>query len=320
MAYASIPQSYNRDLALALIALAMLAVAPLMLGYFGQQFWRDVLLRAMILAIAVTGLNIMIGLGGLVSLGQGAFVGIGAYCVGLLTFYGIDNGWIHLLWVVASSAAFAFLTGLVALRTRGVHFIMITLAFSQMLYFVAVGLRQYGGDDGLTLNASSVFGTAVDLGSKTALFYVALVLLAVSTLGFARLKHSDFGYLLLAAKGNERRVSALGFDVFKYRLAAYIVAGILCGLAGFLDANFTSFVSPRAMSWTSSADLIFMVILGGVATVSGPIVGTLVFLLLEELLSSRTVYWQFFFGLLLIGAVLFAKGGLVKLIEKRQLA
>jgi branched-chain amino acid transport system permease protein len=308
-------RDHNRDLILALFILALLAIAPLLLEQVGQRFWGDILLRAMILAIAAVSLNLIIGLGGLISLGQSAFFGIGAYSVGILAHYDIDNGWAQLLCAIGASAVFALVTGLVALRTRGVHFIMITLAFGQMLYFVAVGLRQFGGDDGLTINSSSKFA-GVNLGSKTTLYYVVLVLLAVSVLGFARVKRSDFGYLLRAAKGNERRVATIGFDIFMYRLTAYIAAGILCGIAGFLNANFASFITPEAISWTSSAELIFMVIVGGVGSISGPIVGPLLFLLLEAVLGGLTVYWQFFFGLCLIGAVLFAKGGLVRLIER----
>jgi branched-chain amino acid transport system permease protein len=305
----------DRDLILALVVLALLAVSPYILETIGQRFWLDVLLRAMILGIAAVGLNFVIGLGGLVSLGQGAFIGLGGYSVGILAFYDVDNGWIQLLTATATSGLFALITGMLALRTRGVHFIMITLAFGQMLYFVAIGLRQYGGDDGLTINYSSNF-SGFDIGSKTTLFYVVLVVLAVAMLGFSRIKRSDFGYLLQAAKGNERRVMAIGYDVFLYRLACYVGAGILCGIAGFLDANFTSFVTPEAMSWTSSAELIFMVIVGGVNTVSGPIVGTLIFLLLEEFLGGLTVYWHFFFGLFLIAVVMFARGGVVRLIER----
>jgi branched-chain amino acid transport system permease protein len=137
-------------------------------------------------------------------------------------------------------------------------------------------------------------------------------------MGFARVKQSDFGLVLKSAKGNERRVQALGFDPYRYRLAAYVAAGMTCALAGFLDANFTSFVTPETMSWTSSAELIFMVIVGGVSTVTGPIVGALVFLLIEEFLGGVTVYWHFWFGLFLIAVVLFAKGGLVGFIVRER--
>lgn len=309
----------DRDFIAAIFVLAGLGTAPFLLNAFGQAFWIEVLLRAMILGIAATSLNFLIGLGGLISLGHAVFLGIGGYSVGILADHGIDNGVLQLLVAIAASALFAAVTGLIALRTRGVHFIMITLAFAQMVYFTMIGLRQFGGDDGLTINYSSRFGAAIDLGNKSVLYYVVLAFLALVMLGYARIRKSDFGLLLRAAKGNERRVRAVGFDPYRYRMVAYVAAGVLCGLAGFLDANFTSFVTPDSMSWTSSAELIFMVIVGGVATISGPVVGALVFLLLEEFLGGLTIYWHFWFGLFLVAVVLFAKGGLVGLItsEKR---
>ncbi|MBB3610434.1 branched-chain amino acid ABC transporter permease [Rhizobium sp. BK602] len=308
-------RSMDRDLVAAIIILLLLAAAPLLLNASGHDFWVEVLLRAMILGIAAVSLNFIIGLGGLVSLGHAAFLGIGAYSVGILVDFGIDNGSLQLLVALGVSGLFACLTGLVALRTRGVHFIMITLAFAQMVYFTMIGLRQFGGDDGLTINSSSTFGEVVDLGVKSTLYYVVLAMLAIVMLGFARVMKSDFGLLLKAAKGNERRVRAVGLDPYRYRLAAYIAAGMICGLAGFLDANFTSFVTPESMSWTNSAELIFMVIVGGVSTIAGPVVGALVFLLIEEFLGGLTVYWHFWFGLFLIAIVLFAKGGLIGLIN-----
>ncbi|VDC19077.1 branched-chain amino acid ABC transporter permease [Pseudogemmobacter humi] len=303
----------DRDLVAAFVLLALLAATPLVLSAFGQEFWTDVVLRAMILAIAAASLNFLIGLGGLVSLGHAAFLGIGGYATGILADFDIDNGFIQLAAVLGASALFALVTGMVALRTKGVHFIMITLAFAQMVYFTMIGLRQFGGDDGLTINYTSMFG-GFDLGRKDTLYYVVLAVLAVVMLGYARLRKSDFGLLLKAAKGNERRVSAVGFDPYRYRLAAYVVAGMTCALAGFLDANFTSFVTPGSMSWITSAELIFIVIVGGVATICGPIVGALVFLLIEEIMGGVTVYWHFWFGLFLIAIVLFARNGLVGLL------
>lgn len=307
----------DRDLVAAFVILAALAVAPFALAAIGHDFWTDVILRAMILGIAAVSLNFIIGLGGLVSLGHAVFLGIGGYSVGILADLGIDNGPAQLGAALLFSAAFAWLTGMIALRTRGVHFIMITLAFAQMVYFTMMGLRQFGGDDGLTINYSTTFGP-LDLGDKDVLYYVVLVVLGAAMLGFARVRRSDFGLLLKAAKGNERRVSAVGFNAYRYRLAAYVAAGTLCGLAGFLDANFTGFVTPSAMSWISSGELIFIVIVGGIASVSGPIAGALVFLLIEEWMGGLTVYWHFWFGLFLIAIILFARNGLVGLLNQRR--
>ncbi len=310
-------RGHDRDFLAALLILFLLAVAPFILNLAGQDFWLDVLLRAMILGIAAASLNLIIGLGGLVSLGHAVFLGIGAYSVGILANMDITNGAIQLAVAVTLSGLYAFVTGLIALRTRGVHFIMITLAFAQIIYFIMVGLRQFGGDDGLTINSTSTFGDEIDLGQKPALYYVVLGVLALVLLGFSRIIKSDFGLLLKASKGSERRVRAIGFDPFRYRLAAYVAAGAVCGLAGFLDANFTSFVTPESMSWTNSAELIFIIIVGGLGTVSGPIVGALIFLLLEEFLGGLTTYWHFWFGLFLIAVVVLAKGGLAGLLNGR---
>lgn len=307
----------DRDLVLAIVLIVLLLAAPFVLSALGQAFWTGVLLRAMILGIAALSLNLIIGIGGLVSLGHAVFLGIGAYTVGILADADVDNGFVQLFAALAVSGGFALVTGIIALRTRGVHFIMITLAFAQMVYFTMIGLRQYGGDDGLTINYNSQLGP-LDLGDKDTLYYVVLAVLAAAMLGFAQVRRSEFGLVLLAAKGNERRVGTVGFNPAAYRLAAYVAAGMLCGLAGFLDANFTSFVTPSAMSWTASAELIFIVIVGGVATVSGPIVGALVFLLLEEWMGGLTVYWHFWFGLFLIAIVQFARNGLVGTLLRRR--
>ncbi|OLP56371.1 hypothetical protein BJF92_15825 [Rhizobium rhizosphaerae] len=310
-------RGHDRDFLAALLILFLLALAPFILNLAGQDFWLDVLLRAMILGIAAASLNLLIGLSGLVSLGHAVFLGIGAYSVGILADMDITNGAIQLAVAVTLSGLYAFVTGLIALRTRGVHFIMITLAFAQIIYFIMVGLRQFGGDDGLTINFTSTFGDRIDLGQKPVLYYVVLGVLALVLLSFSRIIKSDFGLLLKAAKGSERRVMAIGFDPFRYRLAAYVAAGAVCGLAGFLDANFTSFVTPESMSWTNSAELIFIIIVGGLGTVSGPILGALIFLLLEEFLGGLTTYWHFWFGLFLIAVVVLAKGGLAGLLNGR---
>lgn len=309
-------QSLGRDASIAIGLLVLLSAAPFLLEQVGRPFWVDIALRGMILAIAAVSLNFVVGLGGLVSLGHGAFFGLGAYSVGILAYYDTDSGWLQLLCTVAVTAIFGLISGLISLRTRGVHFIMITLAFGQMAYFVMVGLSEFGGDDGLTLNYGSTFAPFFDLSDRMTLYYVTLAVLAASMFGFARIRNAGFGLLLRSAKSNERRVSAMGFNVVGYRLAAYVGAGVLCGVAGFLDANFTSFVTPDFMSWTGSAELIFIVIVGGVSTIAGPLVGALIFLVLEEWGSGLTVYWHFWFGAFLIGVALFARGGLVALLVR----
>jgi branched-chain amino acid transport system permease protein len=311
-------RTLDRDALAATALLVLLAAAPPVLAAVGAPFWADVLNRVMILALAATSLNLLIGVAGLISFGHAAYLGIGAYAVGILAFHEFENGFLHLGVGILASAAFAFLTGLVALRTRGAHFIMITMAFAQMLYFVIIGLKQYGGDDGLTISSRSVFPPPLDLENRMAMYYLTLGALALAIIGLARLRKSRFGLVLTAAKGNERRVEASGFDPYRYRLAAYVVAGVVCGIAGFLNANFTSFVTPDTMSWTMSGELMFMVILGGVGTVSGPLVGAAIFLLVEQWLGSLTEYWHFWFGLFLLGVVLYARGGLIGILMGRR--
>jgi len=312
--------AWSPDALVAAALMAGLAVAPPLLTAIGSPFWADVLNRIMILAIAATSLNILIGIGGLVSFGHAVFLGIGGYAVGISAEHGIDSGFAHLALAVGVSGLFALLTGLIVLRTRGVHFIMLTMAFAQMVYFVMVGLKTYGGDDGLTINTRSAFPGPLDIESRQTLYYVTLAVLAFTLVVFARLKASRFGLLLSAAKGNERRVAAVGFDPYGYRLAAYVLAGVLCGLAGFLNGNFTNFVTPEMMGWTRSGELMFMVILGGVGTIAGPLVGAASFLVVEEVLGSLTIYWHFWFGLFLIVVVLYARGGLVGLLTRGDAA
>ena len=309
---------HNLDAVLTSALLVVLAAAPPALSAMGASFWTDVINRIMILAVAATSLNLLIGLGGLISFGHAVYLGLGGYAVGIAAEHGVGDGFTQLAIAIASSAAFALLTGLVALRTRGVHFIMITMAFAQMVYFVMIGLKTYGGDDGLTINERSRFPAPFDLENRLALYYASLAVLALSTLLYARLRGSRFGLVLLAAKSSERRVRASGFEPYRYRLAAYVIAGALCGVAGFLDANFTSFITPETMGWTRSGELMFMVILGGVGSLAGPLVGAGAFLLIEEALGSVTIYWRFWFGLFLIAVVLFARGGLVGLVTRRS--
>ena len=310
----------NLDAVLALALLLALAAAPPALDVLGVPFWTDVLNRVTILALAAVSLNILVGLGGLASFGHAVYLGIGGYAVGIAADAGLDNGFAQLALALGVSALFALLTGAVALRTRGVHFIMITMAFAQMVYFVMIGLKNYGGDDGLTINGRSVFPGPLDIENKLTLYYASLAALALGALLFARLKGSRFGTVLAASRANERRVAAAGFDPYRYRLAAFAMAGALCGLAGFLNANFANFVTPDLMSWTRSGELLFMVILGGVGAVAGPLLGAAAFVLMEEAFGSWTIYWHFPFGLFLIAVVLFARGGLVGLLTGRRRA
>ena len=292
------------------ILVLALALAPWALSMWGSAFYLDLLTRILILSIAAASLNLLIGYGGMISLGHAAFIGIGAYCVGIPAYYDVNNGFVHLGLTVVMSALFAFVTGLVSLRTRGVYFIMITLAFAQMLYFILVSLEEYGADDGLLIYNDSDFGDLVDINQPVTLYYAVLGTLLVVLWFMHRLVNSRFGRVIAGSKFNEARMQALGYDPYRYKLACYVISGVICGLAGFFLGNFTNFISPEMMNWIRSGELIFMIIIGGAGVIFGPVIGTIAFLLLEEYLSGLTQYWHLIFGLMLIALVLFGKGGL----------
>ena len=255
--------------------------------------------------------NLMAGYGGLISFGHAAFIGLGAYSVGILSAHGITDALIALPTALAVSALYAFLTGIVCLRTTGVYFIMITLAFGQMAFFTATSLAPYGGDDGLTIAArNTVAGFALIKDERV--FYYAVLACLVGSYFFCRaLVASRFGRVLRGAKENSVRTATIGFNVYRFQLAAYVIAGALAGLSGFLLANATEFVSPAYMSWQRSGELIVMVLLGGLGSLNGAILGTAAYLLTEEWLAGFTENWKVIFGPVLVVIVLFARGGLI---------
>jgi branched-chain amino acid transport system permease protein len=288
---------------LALIALPPLATA------LGAPFYVDLVRRIMILAIAAVSLNLILGYGGLVSFGHAAYLGVGAYAVGILAFYGVTNGWLQLAAAIGASALVAAAIGSISIRTSGIYFIMITLAFTQMLYYLGISIAEFGGDDGMRLKARSRF-PLIDLGDSTVFYYVALAFLLLSVLIVYKIVNSRFGMVLRASKSNEARSRALGFSPYPYRLAAFVIAGAMCGVAGALYANHTNYLTPGFMSWQQSGELMFMVILGGMASTPGPVLGAFALLLVEELLKGWTEHWQVILGPLLVLSVIFFKRGL----------
>lgn len=292
------------------LLLLVLAAAPFIFDWIDQPFYLDLLSRGLILAIAVVSLNLILGFGGMVSLGHAAYIGIGAYAVGIPSYYDYYSGWLHLALALAVSAVFALVTGAISLRTKGVYFIMITMAFGQMMYFTFLSLEEYGADDGLVIYSRSEFPDFISMDSSTGLYYWIFGLLLASLLFVHRLVHARFGRVIVGSRFNEQRMQALGFDTYRYRLACYVISAMMCGVAGMLLGNFTSFISPDMIGWARSGELIFMVIIGGVASFMGPLVGTLVFVILEEALSAITVYWHLIFGIMLVALVLFGKGGI----------
>jgi branched-chain amino acid transport system permease protein len=303
----------------AIVVAALIAVLLLLPFYAqatGDAFVLTLFTRIIILALAASSLNLILGYGGMMSFGHAAYLGIGGYTVGILADAGITSGFVQWPVALAVSALFALAIGALCLRTSGVYFIMITLAFAQMIYYVASGLERYGGDDGLTIYSRSRFAGPIDLANKVQFYYLCLALLLACLYGLWRLVNARFGLVIRGARSNERRVRAIGFPVFRYKLACFVIAGSLCGFAGALLANHTDFVSPAMMYWTRSGDLIVMVVLGGMGSLFGPLMGAVAMLVLEEALSRVTEYWQIILGPLLLLVVLFARGGIDGLIVK----
>ncbi len=296
--------------------LAILALLPLYVALTGNTFALSLFTRIVIFAIAAVSLNLIMGFGGMVSFGHAVYLGIGGYVVGILAKEGVGSGFVQWPLALLLSGVFALVVGLLSLRTRGVYFIMITLAFAQMAFYVASGLERYGGDDGLTIYKRSSFGGVVDLSNKTVFYYLCLALLVATIWLVRRIVDSRFGLVIQGVRSNERRMRAIGFATFGYKLACFVISGVLCGLAGILLANHTDFVSPAIMQWTRSGDLIVMAVLGGMGSVMGPVIGAVALLLLEEGLSRLTEYWPIVLGPLILLVVLFARGGIDGLLAR----
>ena len=299
--------------AMALVAVVALAL-PWLLQVLQIDFYLSVASRIVVYAIAATSLNLVLGYGGMVSLGHAAFVGLGSYVTGILLAEGVTNGGMHLVATVAITALMALVIGAISLRTRGVYFIMITLAFAQMLFYLANSVKGYGGDEGLTLRTRSLLPFGVDLKNGIAFYYVALCVLAAALFALARFVPSRLGRAVLASRDDELRAEAVGFATFRYKLAIFVAAGALAGIAGALSVNLQGYVSPNALHWTQSGTLLVMVILGGVGSIWGGLAGALVLLLLQEVLAAYTQYWEFWTGWVLLAVVLFARRGLAGLL------
>ena len=289
----------------------ILAAIPVLALIRSEDYLLSLFERLMIFAIAALSLDLLIGYGGLISFGHAAFVGLGAYAVGILSAHGLHDAIIALPVALLSSALFAYVTGVVCLRTKGVYFIMITLAFGQMVFFTASSLAPYGGDDGLTIAARNTLGGFAFFRSEGSLYYLIWGCLLGAYCFCRMLVASRFGRVFRGAKENALRMETIGFNVYRFQLAAYVIAGMMAGLSGFLLANATEFVSPAYMSWQRSGDLIIMVILGGLGSLHGAIIGAGAYLLLEEWLSAFTEDWKVIFGPFLVLVVLFARGGLL---------
>jgi len=305
-------------IALNIAVIATLAVVPAYAALTGNAFALTLFTRVVILALAALSLNLIMGFGGMVSFGHAAYLGIGGYAVGILAKEGVGSGFIQWPVAIATAALYALVVGALSLRTRGVYFIMITLAFAQMIYYVAIGLDRYGGDDGLTIYQRSRFAGLIDLNNRTVFYYLCFGLLLAGVYLVWRIVNSRFGMVIQGARSNERRMRAIGFPTFRYRLVCFVIAGAMCGLAGALLANHTNFISPAMMHWTRSGDLIVMVVLGGMQAMFGPIIGALTFLVLEEGLSRLTDYSNLILGPLLLVVAISINGGIDGLITGRR--
>jgi len=298
------------------VLLILFAAMPALANAADLGFMTQMVTRIMIYAIAALSLDLILGYGAMVSFGHAAFMGIGAYVVGIAAAHEVWDAAITFPLAVLAAGFFALATGAICLRTRGVYFIMITLAFGQMAYYTASSLSAYGGDDGLTMwGRSRIFG-ADPLRDGTTFYYVVLGCLAGCFVFARALVGSRFGRVIAGVRENRLRMQAVGFDPYAFQLVAYVLAGMMAGLAGALLANQTEFVSPSFMSWQRSGDLIVMVVLGGMGSLYGAVLGAVAYLAIEEILSHYTEHWRIIFGPMLILLVLFARGGLRRLIDR----
>jgi branched-chain amino acid transport system permease protein len=309
---------WMRSNALAFALFFFFAIAPALAQLGAEGYLLSLVMRVMIFAIAAMSLDLILGYGALVSFGHAVFMGFGAYSVGILMSHRITDFFVQLAVALGVSALFALITGAISLRTKGVYFIMITLAFGQMAYFFMISLGAYGGDDGLTLRMQSqVFGQDL-LGRGYALYYVIFAAMVGVYFLLRMIVGSRFGRVLRGTRENPVRMEAIGFSPYRYQLAAYVIAGTICGLSGFLLANQTEFVAPAFMTWQRSGELIVMVVLGGMGTLHGAIIGAAAFILLEEALYRITEDWKLIFGPMLVLVALFARGGILGFFRRRR--
>ena len=321
----------SRETAINLVLALLLLAVPFIAMQLGKPFYVTLATRMAILGLAAIGLNIALGLGGLVSFGHAAFFGIGGYAAGILASHAfsgqpLDFGLfavpgsklMPVIWVVAILAGglLAAAIGSISLRTSGVYFIMITLAFAQMTYYFAISWPAYGGEDGLSITIRSTFPGVNTLVPQN-YFLICYALLVVGLVLFALLRDSRFGAALQASRQNEVRVASVGIAPFRIKLVAFVISGMITALAGALYADLNRFVSPSMLSWHMSGEFIVLIILGGVGRLCGPLAGAMLFVMFEYTLGGLTERWQFFLGLLLLGVVLFARGGLIGLLAGR---
>jgi branched-chain amino acid transport system permease protein len=320
----------NRKSLFLLFSLLVLLSLPPVSEAFDESYLISSMTRVLIFAMAAISLDVIVGYGAMVSFGHAAFVGLGAYTAAILTFHFNDgsslinfpfsyDGSNQLLLILPIamliSALVAGITGLISLRTYGIHFIMITLAFAQMLYYLFISLDYYGGEDGLLMSGRNHV-PFIDTNNDTSFYYLSLFFLVLFVVLARRLVQSRFGRVLQGCKYNEKRMRTLGFDTFRYRLSAYVIAAMAAAVAGVLLANKTEYVDPGLFSWHLSGELLVMVILGGLGSIYGAVIGAIVYLLLEQIFAAYTEHWMVLLGPVLIIVVMYARNGIYGFIRK----
>lgn len=310
--------------------LILLVAFPLAMQAIDHLFYVSFASRVLIYAIAATSLNLVLGYGGMISFGHAAFVGAGAYVASIAIAEGVTSAWIGWPAAIAVSAALAWVIGAISLRTRGVYFIMITLAFAQMMFYLVNSMKAYGGDEGLTLPQRATLGFGLDLGNEVVFYYVVLLILVLMLYALHRLVHSRFGRVMVAIRENEARVEAIGLPVHRYQLVCFVIAGAAGGLAGALLASHGKYVNPNVLHWVQSGTLMIMVILGGVGHLWGGVIGAVVLLVLEHAIADYPIPWlaqlapnyqqhaNLGVGLVLLAIVLFAPQGIAGLFRRRR--
>lgn len=300
------------------VGVLLVAAFPFVAQPLGLEYYTDFVMRLLIAMVVVTSLNFLVGYGGMVALGHAGFIGIGAYAMVALVEAGITSVWLLWLGAFAITAIAAALIGLVVLRTRGMYFLMITLAFAEMIYYVAVSLRMYGGDDGYILSAPLTFGFGLTPGNTYVLYGVVATVVVASFAFFNRLIDSRFGKVIVGIRDNEVRMQALGYPTFRLRLKAFIIGSAFAGLCGALMMTQNGFVSPTTIHWTYSAELLVVVALGGMGYRWGAILGAGLWGVLKEFLPQMTEYWHWPMGVLIIAIILFAPNGLWALFSQES--
>jgi len=324
------------------VCLAALVLLPLS----GSIYLTSLTAKIMIFAIAAASLDLIMGYGGMISFGHAAFLGVGGYAVGVMSFYGIDDGYLQFIVAIGGSALIGLLIGALSLRTGGLYFIMITFAFSQMIYYLIISLEPYGGDDGMNTSRSdfgffdlnqNLLGAPEGSRDMQLIYYLTLAILLLSIWILRRFVNSRFGMVLRGAQSNEPRMQSIGFPTFRYRLTGFVIAGAICGLGGAMWANHQEFVTPEYMHWFRSGEIMVMVIAGGMGTIYGPVIGAFAILIIEELIRkvqfdwvidfglfelpirfNGQENWEFVFGPMLVMLVLFGRGGLVGLASRES--